>query len=170
LHRLYFSLGHAAEIGAGWGEELGEKLGENTRNTAQNRCSKPTELWKTCGEISKMALSDSGEFVSALRDQKVAGSNPVTSTISSIHKGFTLWMLDFSYNTILCMSRSEPCSFVLCCFGFGEVFHGGILAGIGFIEELAQGRGQLSICYACCDDTSQGKVKIVPWPPSAAVC
>ena len=30
-----------------------------------------------------------------VRDEGAAGSNPVTSTISSVHNGFELWTLDF---------------------------------------------------------------------------
>lgn len=30
-----------------------------------------------------------------VRDVEAAGSNPVTSTISSVHNGFELWTLDF---------------------------------------------------------------------------
>ena len=38
--------------------------------------------------------------VRLVRDQEVAGSNPVTPTISSVHNGFELWTLTFLYQNL----------------------------------------------------------------------
>ena len=40
-----------------------------------------------------------------VRDQKAAGSNPVTSTISSIHKGFNFMNTRF-FVTVLCTEQA----------------------------------------------------------------
>ena len=72
-----------------------------------------------------------------IRDQESAGSSPVTPTISSVHKRFQLWTLDFSILIRLYVRSRRRCLLffraVLRRFRIGEMFHGDALAGIGFV-------------------------------------
>ena len=68
-------------------------------------------------------------------DQDAAGSNPVTSTISSVHKGFDLWTLFLFYHIIFYVrARVTPCSF-LCRKLLGYILYGNTFACIrnGFV-------------------------------------
>lgn len=66
--------------------------------------------------------------------------SPVTSTISSVHKGFVLWTLDFfviSSFFVMYGAGFQACSFVLC--GFGNILDGYTLSGICLVITSAFG-------------------------------
>ena len=65
-------------------------------------------------------------------DQDAAGSSPVTSTISSIHKGFHFMNTRFFYHdTVLCTEQAVCLLLLLRCFRLGEIFYGNVFTGAG---------------------------------------
>ena len=80
-------------------------------------------------------------LLSLFRDQEAVGSNPATPTISSIHKGFDLWILDFPFiqrNMVLSADSYEPAFFFLCRFLLGKVFNWYALPYIGNIMMISR--------------------------------
>ena len=69
-------------------------------------------------------------------------------TISSIHKGFHLWILGFLYlDTVLCTEQAGCLLFLLCCFRLGKILHGNAFAGIGFDVLPLRNLGDFHIPY-----------------------
>ena len=68
-------------------------------------------------------------------------------TISSIHKGFHLWILDFSILIRIYVWADGKPAFLLCCFRLGKILHGNAFAGIGFDVLPLRNLGDFHIPY-----------------------